>query len=112
MTAYQILGKIQKFGINGPPTVYRALEALQAQGQVHRIESLNAFIACHQHDHKHQASFVLCTDCGEAEEIHDERMESLLRELADRLHFCVTQQTIELLGLCLQCQKVKELKLP
>ena len=29
-----------------PPTVYRALEFLLAQGLVHKIESLNAYLGC------------------------------------------------------------------
>jgi Fur family zinc uptake transcriptional regulator len=106
MTAYQILEKLKRYGINAPPTVYRALEALQAQGQVHRIESVNAFVVCHQHEHiSHPASFILCSDCGEVKEIHDDRMEILLKEWAERFHFSVKQQTIELLGLCLQCKQ-------
>lgn len=105
MTAYQILGELKQYGINGPPTVYRSLEALQAQGHVHRIETLNAFIVCHhKNKESHPASFILCKDCGGVEEIHDHRMEALLNEWSKKLDFSVTQQTIELLGLCLECK--------
>jgi Fur family zinc uptake transcriptional regulator len=108
MTAYQILSELKEHGINGPPTVYRALEALQEKGQVHRIESLNAFIVCHHLEHKSPASFVMCKTCGDVDEILDERMESLLKELTDEKHFSVSHQTIELSGFCHQCKKLDQ----
>src|SRR5690349_12792813 len=43
---------IAAFGEDGspakPPTVYRALEFLSRLGFAHRIESLNAYVACRQ----------------------------------------------------------------
>ena len=47
-----------------PPTVYRALNFLLDNGLVHRIESLNAFIACAGVDHDHEGQFLICSDCG------------------------------------------------
>ena len=49
--------------------VYRALSFLEQMGLIHRIESLNAFVACDTHDHKHTAGFLLCECCGQSEEI-------------------------------------------
>ena len=47
MTAYQILGQLQKNEPDiAPPTVYRALSALTDQGRAHRLESLKAFVPC------------------------------------------------------------------
>ena len=43
--AYDILAALgRKRDYVAPPTVYRALEFLRAQGLVHRIEGLNAFV--------------------------------------------------------------------
>ena len=106
MTAYQILEKLRRFGIKGPPTVYRALEVLQEQGLVHRLESINAFVACdHYAGAAHTSSFILCKDCGTASEIHDNRLESILHEWSDKLGFAVIQQTVELLGKCSRCKE-------
>jgi len=107
LTAYQILEKLKKQGISGPPTVYRALETLQAQGQVHRIESVNAFVACHGHqdNHAHASSFILCSDCGNVEEIHDQKLTILLGKLGEKMKYHITRQTVELLGLCPNCQQ-------
>lgn len=58
----------RKEPIAKPPTVYRALEFLMSQGLVHRIESLNAYIACRS-GHAHAASeFLICDCCGRVHE--------------------------------------------
>lgn len=51
-----------------PPTIYRALKFLIAMGLAHRIESLNAFVACRFPDEPHLAGFKVCDRCGTAEE--------------------------------------------
>ncbi|NIN34158.1 MAG: transcriptional repressor, partial [Gammaproteobacteria bacterium] len=45
--AYDLLQILQseKKGA-APPTIYRALDFLQEQGFVHKLESLNAYIGC------------------------------------------------------------------
>ena len=106
MTAYQILEKLRIYGINGPPTVYRALEALLMSGRVHRIESINAFIVCHQEmKESHLCSFILCEDCGDVEEFFDNRMDAIRKDWGKKLGFSITQQTVELLGLCCECKR-------
>ena len=105
LSAYDILDKLRKFGIKAPPTVYRALEALVEKGLVHRIESLNAFVACHEHDEKHAAKFAVCRKCGATAEIHDKQLAALIKTLAKKLHFHIEREMIELLGLCKRCDK-------
>ena len=65
LTAYDVLDALaEKLDKPKPPTAYRALEFLMQHGFVHRIESLNAYIACAE-DHKHQGSqFMICDGCG------------------------------------------------
>jgi Fe2+ or Zn2+ uptake regulation protein len=46
LSAYDILERVRGSGIRAPMQVYRSLERLAAFGHVHRIEGLNAFIAC------------------------------------------------------------------
>ena len=51
--AYDLLAALgDAVGAAKPPTVCRALEFLMAQGLVHRIDSLNAFVGCPQPDRK------------------------------------------------------------
>jgi Fur family zinc uptake transcriptional regulator len=102
--AYRLLEAMQDKGTRVmPPTVYRALNFLQGKGLVHRIESLNAFIACTQHEHEHEGQFLICSDCGKTEELADESVSEMLREKASAHGFTLTQQTIELKGLCKDC---------
>ena len=53
-------------GLRAPLQVYRALDKLVETGLVHRLESLNAFVACaHKHCHDDCASaFAICEKCG------------------------------------------------
>lgn len=102
--AYRLLEAMQDKGTRVmPPTVYRALNFLQGKGLVHRIESLNAFIACTQHEHEHEGQFLICSDCGKTQELADESVSEMLREKASAHGFTLTQQTIELKGLCKDC---------
>lgn len=102
--AYRLLEAMQDKGTRVmPPTVYRALNFLQGKGLVHRIESLNAFVACAHSDHAHDGQFLICSECGKSEELADERISAKLREQAREHGFTLTQQTIELKGRCKEC---------
>jgi Fur family zinc uptake transcriptional regulator len=106
--AYRLLEAMQDKGTRVmPPTVYRALSFLQGKGLVHRIESLNAFVACTRSDHEHQHSgqFLICSSCGRSDELDDEAVSERLRECADAHGFRLSHQTIELRGLCAECAK-------
>ncbi len=106
LTAYDILSKLAQFGVKGPPTVYRALEKLMKEGLVHRIRSINAFVACHKEvgcSHTHHNTFAVCTVCGMVEEIHDDRVSVLIAELSRKKQFAVEQESIELVGRCETC---------
>ena len=86
-----------------PTTVYRTLEFLIGVGLVTRIESRNAFIACrHPGDH-HDCLFLICTDCGTAIEIADDRIASVLGEDAASIGFRPVRQVVELQGQCRSC---------
>src|SRR3546814_12693557 len=63
MTAYQILDALREHGLRAPVQVYRALERLLEREEVHRIESLNAFVACRHLAHREPAAFSRLHDC-------------------------------------------------
>lgn len=106
LSAYDVMDKLRGKGVKAPPTVYRALESLIKEGRVHRIESLNAFVACgHHHEHHvHPANFAVCQDCGDVTEIEDKKLDSLLEELSKKLKFSVERRTVELIGHCKNCK--------
>ncbi len=69
--AYDLLSRIEpELGSPKPPTVYRALEFLTELGLVHRVEALNAFIACDHNHQGHLAEFFICERCHSVEERH------------------------------------------
>lgn len=83
-----------------PPTVYRALDFLLEMGLVHKVDSLNAFIACNS-QHTHQ--YLICQNCGTVADIHDEDLNTMVQEKADRHGFRMTSPIIEVKGICAGC---------
>ena len=87
----------------GPPTVYRALDFLMAQGLVSRIESLNAYVPCVHPERDHDCMFFICSGCRASVELEDPRIGGLLAEDAAVLGFVATRRTVEVKGTCAQC---------
>lgn len=98
---------IAAFGASGapakPPTVYRALEFLSKQGFAHRIESLNAYIACGGGADGHAAAFLICDCCGVTREIAPTGTAEIER-LAGVQGFSLTGLTVEAHGFCPDCR--------
>jgi Fur family zinc uptake transcriptional regulator len=101
--AYDLLGQLGDAGAAKPPTVYRALEFLMQMGLVHRIESLNAFVACTGHGQSGAGLFLICTCCGGVEEQAGGDLTSWLTQEAARSGFRLEQTVIEARGLCAAC---------
>ncbi|WP_150305725.1 Fur family transcriptional regulator [Pseudomonas saliphila] len=87
-----------------PPTVYRALDFLLEQGLVHRIASLNAFIGCASPEHRHEGQFLICRECRIAIELDQPAIRDAIAASAENLGFAVEGETVEITGLCAQCQ--------
>lgn len=87
LTAYELLKKLKKHGVQGPPVVYRALEKLAAEGSVHRIQALNAYVACNcAPSHTHDVSVLtVCQDCRKVDELHNHEVIRHLTKLR-RMH--------------------------
>lgn len=101
--AYDLLDLIKGTGIAKPPTVYRALRFLQEAGLVHKIESLNAFVACNHNCHDNTAVFMICTSCGRSEEIHAQETARTLNREVNLTNFSVERAVIETHGICGTC---------
>lgn len=107
LSAYDILNRLRRNGVRSPPTVYRALDWLVAHGFAHRLESVNAYIACQHHhgDGMHAGALLLCTVCGSVREVEDESLSRLAKKLSTRFLTEVNRQVIELSGVCHACCK-------
>ena len=107
LKAYDLLDRLTtEHAAARPPTVYRALEFLIDQGLVHRIESLNAYVACPCPEHAHGFQLLICRQCGRVEELHLDEINDRLSQRARELGFRVDRQTIELLGYCDACLRI------
>jgi Fur family zinc uptake transcriptional regulator len=104
--AYDILDRLTAEGHKpAPPTVYRALEFLLEQKLIHRIASRNAFIGCSHPGAPHAGYFLLCTTCGNAEEIGNSTpLAQAVAAAAGLAEFLVESQTLELAGTCRHCR--------
>ena len=87
----------------GPPTVYRALEFLMAQGLVSKIESRNAYVPRTHPERRHDCLFFVCSTCGASTELEDQRLERLITEGAAHIGFRPTRRVVEVEGTCAQC---------
>ena len=106
MSAYDILDALRPEGLRAPLQVYRALNKLIDRGAVHRIESLNAFVACSLSDcGSHAMSiFMLCTQCETAHEFTDHDLAHALDGLCDARDFSPSRKLVEVTGICETCR--------
>ncbi len=110
VSAYWLIEELRTQGTSVvPPTVYRALNFLRRSGLAHRVESLNAFVACARPGHDHQEQFLICSDCGFAEELSDTAISDLLHAKAAAQGFRPEQQIVEIAGICRDCAAGKPL---
>lgn len=102
--AYDILSMLQlQRESAAPPTVYRTLDFLVTEGFVHKVEALNAFIAC-DHVHPHKADILLiCEVCQHVVEFDHQALQSALVQMMSGVDFMPTVQKIELKGICAAC---------
>ncbi|WOC16823.1 Fur family transcriptional regulator [Pseudochrobactrum sp. MP213Fo] len=109
LSAYTILDQLRDEGFRAPLQVYRALDKLIEYGLIHRLESLNAFIACahpHHQEHGHLhgiAAFAICDQCGQASEFSEPAIEDCVQHWTQQNHFHPTKTTLEIRGLCATC---------
>ncbi|UXN73748.1 transcriptional repressor [Devosia sp. A8/3-2] len=105
LSAYDILDKLRGDGLRAPLQVYRALDKLVERGLAHRLESLNAFVACaDEHCHrKGLIAFAICEGCGKVDEFADAVIEERLGHWAGQKGFKVERTTMEIRGRCAEC---------
>ena len=103
VSAYELIEQVRAKGVSAPPTVYRALQRLIGDGLAHRLESLNAFIACNHPHHPGKAVFAICDACGTVQEFDSVSAIKTLQNWAKKNDFEVRSMTLELRGRCAAC---------
>ena len=106
LSAYSILDRLRDDGIRAPQQVYRALDKLLEMGLVHRLESINAFVACSHpaHESRDMIAFTICEKCGKVVEVADEDLARQLDELARKAGFTPKKSVVEVRGNCRECR--------
>ena len=106
MGAYEILDVLREEGIGSqPPVAYRALDFLVSHGFAHKIERMNAFIACTHPGETHTPAFLICRSCDAVAETHADPARGLLGRSVRETGFRIEQAVIEAVGLCPTCSK-------
>ena len=102
--AYAILDVLRAEGFGSqPPVVYRALEFLVAHGFVHKIERMNAFVACDHPGESHTPAFLICRVCDLVEEAHSSPPKTGLNRVARATGFQIERTVLEAEGVCTAC---------
>jgi Fur family zinc uptake transcriptional regulator len=103
--AYDLLERLkdERRARAAPPTVYRALDFLMEHGLIHRINSLNAYVACFGPHRPHDACLFICERCRTVDESEAQGLRRAIDRKAADSGFSVRAQTIEVTGLCRAC---------
>ncbi len=95
--AYDVLAKLREEGLGSqPPVAYRALDFLVENGLAHRVERMNAFIACTHPGQTHKPAFLICRVCETVAETDAPKVAAS--------GFAVEQTVVEAEGVCANCQ--------
>ena len=105
MGAYDILDILGAEGMGAqPPVAYRALDFLVRAGFAHKIEQLNAYIACAHPGVTHAPAFLICRACHAVAEADTELATGRLGKAAGAAGFAIETTIVEASGLCPDCQ--------
>jgi len=106
--AYEILDRLREEGLGAqPPIAYRALDFLTSHGFAHKIERLNAFIACTHMGQNHAPAFLICRVCSAVAETYADPKKGDLGRAAREVGFTIERAVIEAEGLCPNCRKAE-----
>lgn len=105
LSAYAILDRLREEGFRAPLQVYRALEKLIQLKCVHRLESVNAFMACsHPKNCQHElTTFIICDSCGKVNEIQGQAIAHDVKQITQEFGFRAHKSTVEIRGICKNC---------
>ena len=100
--AYDVLARLDSDGFGSkPPVAYRALTFLVDAGLAHRIERLNAFVACVHPGADHDPAFLICKSCGT---VAEGEAAGAMQSSAAAAGFQIERTVVEATGICPACQ--------
>jgi Fur family zinc uptake transcriptional regulator len=104
--AYDVLERLATKGRRlAPVSVYRALEALLEARVVHRLESRNAYFACHaSHEGDARPLVLACERCLRVAEVAGEPVFHAIESALGAARFEARRTVIEISGECVDCR--------
>ena len=103
--AYDVLELLAaERGRVAPPTVYRSLDFLVEQGLVHKVLSVNGFVACSAAARPHDAQLFICGTCGSSVEVARRPHAGVIENEAQSLDFTIESVVLEVRGCCSICR--------
>lgn len=91
----------------GLATVYRTLQLLEQLGVVHKLnfdDGCSRYeLAGSEEDHQHH--HLICISCGEVQEVEDDLLEHLEKEIEKKKHFIIIDHKVKFFGYCKKCAK-------
>ena len=107
--AYAILDLLRASGYGSqPPVAYRALDFLEEHGFAHKIEVLNAFVACAHPGAAHSPAFMICRLCDAVAEAHAAPTKAGFGAEAQAAGFQIEKTVLEAQGICPLCAEKSE----
>lgn len=102
--AYEILERLgQSIKNPKPPTAYRAIDFWAEHSFIHKLESLNAYVACGA-GHRHKgAQFMICDACGNVLEMHLCNLPQAFKTPMTQKNFIPSRWNLEIHGTCEKC---------
>lgn len=109
MGAYDVLDRLRADGRAAqPPVAYRALDFLVANGFAHRIERLNAYVACGHPGDDHAPAFMICRGCRRVAECAAPAAAAALAPQAAAMGFEIERTVVEAEGVCPDCRAAEQ----
>ena len=104
--AYDLVEQLGRERRISPISVYRALEFLIEAGLIHRIAVRNTYLPCHhEHGPDETTVFLVCSSCGNVDELASSAIASGLDGMAAALDFKPKSRAVELEGECSACRE-------
>ena len=105
--AYEVVERIAKKDGRrlAPVSVYRIIDSLMDIGVVHKLESRQAYYACHGDHALGRQVALVCRICAHVAEIDGQEVLAGITSQASRRSFRAESVLVEVLGLCRNCDR-------
>ncbi|MFK8017046.1 MAG: Fur family transcriptional regulator [Gammaproteobacteria bacterium] len=105
LSAYELVAELEQRENKkiAPLTVYRHLDFLMDVGLVHRVESIQSYLPCVHAEHTHDNQYLLCSTCGQVDELGSSELAQALQKIAAQHKFQAEHAMVEVKGQCATC---------